>query len=41
MTNEGRARTVWMLISWLSLILLVIIGFKLYPLNKKWAKIQD
>ncbi len=41
MTNEGRTRTVWMLVSWLSVILLVIIGFKLYPMNKKWSKIQD
>ncbi|MBL7013305.1 MAG: hypothetical protein ISR83_02685 [Candidatus Marinimicrobia bacterium] len=41
MTNEGRTRTVWMLVSWLSVILLIIIGFKLYPMNKKWQKIQD
>ncbi len=41
MTNEGRTRTVWMLVAWMSALSLFIIAFKLYPMNTKWKKVHE
>ena len=41
MTSSGRTRTVWMLVAWMSVLSLVVIAFKLYPMNEKWGRVQS
>ena len=40
MNLDGRSQTIWMLLTGLTVISLVAMSFKIYPMTKKWQEVK-